>query len=94
VGEQMGNAVARARLTQANAKLLEETLEIRRELETRKVVERAKGILQRNHNLTEEEAYLRLRGESRRMRRPMKELAEAIILAEELNRRREADAVS
>jgi uroporphyrinogen-III synthase len=94
VGEQMGNAVARAKLAQANAKLLEETLEIRRELETRKLVERAKGILQRNHNLTEEEAYLRLRGESRRMRRPMKELAEAIILAEELNRRRETDAVS
>jgi uroporphyrinogen-III synthase len=37
---------------------------------------------------------LRLRRESRRMRRPMKELAEAIILAEELNRRREADPVS
>jgi uroporphyrinogen-III synthase len=91
VGEQMGNAVARARLTEANARLLEETIEIRRELETRKLVERAKGILQRNHGLTEEEAYLRLRGESRRMRRPMKELAEAIILAEELNRRRGAD---
>ena len=31
------------------------------QLETRKLVERAKGILQRKHNLTEEEAYLRLR---------------------------------
>jgi uroporphyrinogen-III synthase len=91
VGEQMGNAVARARLAEENARLLEETLEMKRELETRKLVERAKGILQRNHGLTEEEAYLRLRGESRRMRRPMKELAEAIILAEELNRRREGD---
>jgi uroporphyrinogen-III synthase len=93
VGEQMGNAVARARLAEANARLLEETLEIKRELETRKLVERAKGILQKNHGLTEEEAYLRLRGESRRMRRPMKELAEAIILAEELNRRREDEVV-
>lgn len=89
IGEQMGNAVARARLADQNARLLEETLEMKRELETRKLVERAKGILQKNHGLTEEEAYLRLRGESRRMRRPMKELAEAIILAEELNRRRE-----
>jgi uroporphyrinogen-III synthase len=88
IGEQMGNAVARAKLLEENVRLAEEAQEARRELETRKVVERAKGILQRNHNLTEEEAYLRLRGESRRMRRPMKELAEAIILAEELNRKR------
>ena len=71
VGEQMGNAIARAKLMEEVAKLAEEAEEARRELETRKVVERAKGILQKNHGLTEEEAYLRLRGESRRMRRPM-----------------------
>ena len=40
--------------------------------------------------LTEEEAYLRLRNESRRLRRPMKELAEAIILAEDLSRKAES----
>jgi uroporphyrinogen-III synthase len=49
-------------------------------------VERAKGILQLKHGISEEEAYLRLRNQSRRMRRPMKELAEAIILAEDLSR--------
>jgi AmiR/NasT family two-component response regulator len=53
-------------------------------------VERAKGILQQRHGLTEEEAYLRLRNESRRLRRPMKELAEAIILAEDLSRKTES----
>ncbi|NJN63106.1 MAG: ANTAR domain-containing protein, partial [Coleofasciculaceae cyanobacterium RL_1_1] len=37
------------------------------ELVTRKVVERAKGILQRSEGLSEEEAYLKLRNESRRM---------------------------
>lgn len=92
IGEQMGNAIARTKLLEENLRLLEEAQEARRELETRKVVERAKGILQKNHSLTEEEAYLRLRGESRRMRRPMKELAEAIVLAEELNRKRPIDA--
>jgi uroporphyrinogen-III synthase len=92
IGEQMGNAIARTKLLEENLRLLEEAQEAKRELETRKVVERAKGILQKNHSLTEEEAYLRLRGESRRMRRPMKELAEAIILAEELNRKRTIDA--
>ena len=35
----------------------------------------------------EEEAYLRLRNESRRLRRPMRDLAEAIILAEDLSRK-------
>ncbi len=70
-----------------NARLMSETLEMKRALETRKLVERAKGILQSKHNLTEEEAYLRLRNESRRLRRPMRDLAEAIILADELNKK-------
>ncbi len=87
VGEQMGSAVSKSLLAEANARLLEETLEMRRQLETRKLVERAKGILQQRHGLTEEEAYLRLRNESRRLRRPMKDLAEAIILAEDLSRK-------
>ena len=70
-----------------NTRLLAETLEIKRQLETRKVVERAKGILQHKHKLTEEEAYLRLRNESRRLRRPMRDLAEAVIMADDLNRK-------
>ena len=90
VGEQMGNAIAKSVLSEENARLLEETAEMRRQLETRKVVERAKGILQYRHGLTEEEAYLRLRNESRRLRRPMRELAEAIILSEDLSRKTEA----
>jgi uroporphyrinogen-III synthase len=72
-----------------NARLMAETLEMKRSLETRKLVERAKGILQSRHNLTEEHAYLKLRNESRRLRRPMRELAEAIILADDLNRKNE-----
>jgi uroporphyrinogen-III synthase len=59
---------------------------MKRELETRKLVERAKGILQQRHGLTEEDAYLRLRNQSRRLRKPMRELAEAIILAEDMNK--------
>lgn len=89
IGEQMGGAIAKASLSETNARLMEETLEMKRQLETRKLVERAKGILQQRHSLTEEEAYLRLRNESRRLRRPMKDLAEAIILAEDLSRKAE-----
>jgi len=89
VGEQMGGAIAKSVLAEENARLMEESAEMRRQLETRKLVERAKGILQHRHSLTEEEAYLRLRNESRRLRRPMRELAEAIILAEDLSRKSE-----
>jgi uroporphyrinogen-III synthase len=87
IGEQMGSAIAKEFLEDENERLVAEKDELKRQLETRKVVERAKGLLQRKHNLTEEEAYLRLRNESRRLRRPMRELADAIILAEELARK-------
>lgn len=77
-----------------NARLISESLEMKRTLEMRKIVERAKGILQQRDGLTEEEAYLHLRSESRRMRRPMRNLAEAIILAEELHRKSRRKDVS
>ncbi len=93
IGEQMGIAVAKSMLSEQNARLLEEASEARRQLEIRKIVERAKGILQHRHGITEEESYLRLRNESRRLRRPMKELAEAIILAEDMHRKNEVPAL-
>jgi uroporphyrinogen-III synthase len=82
IGEQLGGAIARARLEEENQRLQEETVEMKRQLETRKLVERAKGILQQKLQLTEEDAYLQLRNESRRQRRPMRELAEEIIRQE------------
>jgi uroporphyrinogen-III synthase len=90
IGEQLGVTISKSLLEEENARLLEETQEMKRELETRKLMERAKGILQQNHSITEEEAYLRLRNQSRRLRRPIRELAEAIILAEELHRQNKA----
>ena len=56
----------------------------RAQLEDRKLVERAKGIIQKKYNTTEEDAYFRLRNQSRRLRRSMRELAEAVILAEDI----------
>jgi signal transduction protein with GAF and PtsI domain len=82
IGEQLGVTISKSLLERENARLNEETQEIRRELETRKLVERAKGILQQRYGISEEDAYFRLRNQSRRLRRPMKELAEAIILSE------------
>jgi uroporphyrinogen-III synthase len=90
IGEQMGGAISKFVLAEQNQRLMEEKQEMQRQLETRKLVERAKGLLQSKHKLTEEEAYLRLRNESRRLRRPMRDLAEAIILAEDLSRKSDA----
>src|SRR5256714_19972 len=55
VGEQMGGAITKSFLAEVNVRLHAETAEMRRELETRKIIERAKGILQHRHHLTEEE---------------------------------------
>jgi|KBSMisStandDraft_5_1062788.scaffolds.fasta_scaffold44196_2 uroporphyrinogen-III synthase len=61
------------------ARLEDKSSELSEELETRKIVERAKGILQRQAGLSEEEAYLALRRQSRQQRKTMKEVAERIV---------------
>ncbi len=70
------------------ARLESENLHLSEQMEARKLIERAKGILQRDMQLTEEDAYLTLQRESRQRRKPMKEVASAIILSEELKRSR------
>lgn len=56
------------------------------QLESRKIVERAKGILQRELKINEEDAYRTLQRESQQRRKSMKEIAESIILNDELKR--------
>jgi K+-sensing histidine kinase KdpD len=56
------------------------------QLESRKIVERAKGILQREMKIGEEEAYRTLQRQSQQMRKSMKEIAESVILNDELKR--------
>src|ERR1700739_1669854 len=77
IGFLVGAEIELARLEDANSNLAEQ-------LQTRKIVERAKGILQRDLGLDEEQAYLTLQRQSRQKRRPMKEIAEAIILSDEV----------
>jgi uroporphyrinogen-III synthase len=83
----VGAEIEMARLEDANSNLWEK-------LQTRKVVERAKGILQRDLGLSEEQSYLALQRQSRQKRRPMKEIAEAIVLSEEVKGNSRADASS
>jgi len=77
VGSLAGAEIELARLESQNT-------ELSQQLETRKIVERAKGILQRDLGLTEEQAYLSIQRQSRQKRKTMKEIAEAIILSEEV----------
>jgi uroporphyrinogen-III synthase len=77
IGFLVGAEIEMARLEEANSTLAEQ-------LQTRKLVERAKGILQRDLGLSEEQAYLALQRQSRQKRKPMKEIAEAIVLSDEV----------
>src|ERR1700678_3002812 len=77
IGFLVGAEIEMVRLEDANSDLSEQ-------LQTRKVVERAKGILQRELGLTEEQAYLALQRQSRQKRKAMKEIAEAIVLSDEV----------
>jgi uroporphyrinogen-III synthase len=77
VGFLVGAEIEMARLESENSNLSQQ-------LATRKLVERAKGILQRDLGLSEEQAFLALQRQSRQKRRPMKEIAEAIVLSEEV----------
>ena len=49
-------------------------------------MDRAKIVLQRDLQLTEEEAYQRMQRESRTRRKSMREIADAILLSDELRR--------
>ncbi|MBD3380077.1 MAG: GAF domain-containing protein [Candidatus Omnitrophica bacterium] len=68
-----------------NTELMVKTKVIQEELETRKKVEKAKGILMRQQDLSEDEAYKLLRKSSMNKRISMKEVAEAVILSFEIS---------
>lgn len=64
--------------------LRKEVDDLKDNLETRKIVDRAKGILMTTQGLTEQDAFRRIQKMSMNTRRPMKEIAEAIVLASEV----------
>jgi signal transduction protein with GAF and PtsI domain len=67
-----------------NAGLIMKARIIEDELVSRKLVERAKGILMKEQYLTEEEAFRRLQKKSMDLRKSMREIAEAVILANQI----------
>jgi GAF domain-containing protein len=77
VANQCASAIVQMRL-------LAEKLAAQEALETRKTVERAKGVLQKKRGLSEPDAFREIQKQSMDRRKSMKEIAEAILLAEDL----------
>lgn len=80
-GHLVGAELERARLESEN-------LELSDRLESRKQIEKAKGVLQRDFGLDEDTAYKALQRESRQRRKSMREIAEAILLNDDLRKSR------
>ncbi len=83
LGFLVGAEIERARLETENVQLANR-------LESRKAVERAKGVLQRDLGMTEDEAYRTMQKESRQRRISMQDIAEAILLGDDLKKGRDA----
>lgn len=81
VGHLVGAELERARLETENLQLSDR-------LESRKHIEKAKGVLQRDFGLDEDSAYKAMQRESRQRRKSMREIAEAIVLNDELRKNR------
>jgi uroporphyrinogen-III synthase len=84
LGFLVGTEIEMARLEAENSQLFER-------LEERKVIDRAKGILQRDLGLSEEEAYVTIQRQSRQRRRSKKDIAEAIIIGDEVRLARDGN---
>ncbi len=69
-----------------NTELMVKTKVIQEELDTRKKVEKAKGIIMKEQGLAEEDAYKLMRKSSMNKRVSMKEISEAIILSQEIRK--------
>ena len=80
IGFLIGAEVERVRLESENSVLLDR-------LATRTYLDRAKGILQRELKVNEDEAYRMMQRESQDRCKSMKEIAEAVILSDDLRRR-------
>ena len=80
LGFLVGAEIERARLETENVQLSGR-------LEARKAIDRAKGVLQRDLGMSEDEAYRTMQKESRQRRITMREVAVAILLMDDLRRK-------
>jgi uroporphyrinogen-III synthase len=79
IGHLVGAAIEMARLEN-------EVIELSDKLAVRKLIERAKGIIQSEFSISEEEAYSMIKKQARGRRKSMKEIAEAILVTNDMKR--------
>ncbi len=72
--------VARAKF-ETHRQLTEQISTMEERLEARKTIEKAKGALMEDHDLSEAEAYRRIQLQAMNLRKSMKEVADAILMA-------------
>ena len=65
--------------------LQQENDSLKENLESRKIIERAKGLLMDQRQLSEEQAYSLIKKASMNLRKPMAEVAQAILVAAEID---------
>ncbi len=66
--------------------LRKENENLKKTLDARKIIERAKGILMKSKGLSEPEAFSLIQKKSMDLRKPMSEIAQAVIVSEELSK--------
>lgn len=76
-----------AAVAMENTSLSEKSSAMQEALETRKAVERAKGILMKQATISEEEAFRLIQRQSMNNRKTMREVADAVILSAKISRR-------
>lgn len=81
LGPALEVAVRRFRQMQNQSKEIDD---LKEQLETRKLIERAKGILMDRHHMSEEEAFKRIHFQARNQNKKMREIAQSIITAADL----------
>jgi len=84
--ELLGTVANQAAVAIENTELMVKTKVIQEELETRKKVEKAKGILMKEQGMGEDQAFDMIRKSSMNRRLPMKDIAEAIIISSEIKK--------
>ncbi|OIO38372.1 MAG: histidine kinase [Candidatus Omnitrophica bacterium CG1_02_49_10] len=84
--DTLTTVASQAAIAIENAGLMVKTKVIQEELESRKIVERAKGILMKEQALSEEEAFRKMQKYSMNNRKSMREVAEALILTYQINK--------
>lgn len=66
--------------------LKKENEDLKKTLQARKIIERAKGVLMRDRGLSEPEAFSLIQKKSMDLRKPMADIAQAIVLTEEVTK--------